>query len=244
MLNYGLIVEQAPLQTYGAALAFSPAKSEVKIQFWTEKSPYISSVKGIKENWNACQQTLEGHNDSVSGMAFSADGGRLASASRDGTVRLWNTATGKCERTLEGHNDWVNGVAFSIDGGRLASASDDKTVQLWNTATGKCERTLEADTIIKSFSFSTDGQYLQTDRGLLDLYPGASHISPHQVQSTPNIFISENWVNRNGQRLLWLPPDYRAIACSAFYKNLTVLGYASGQVTFLEFASSEADTRI
>ncbi len=70
-------------------------------------------------------------------MAFSPDGQRLASASLDQTVKIWDTATGKELFTLKGHAGWVRTVAFSPDGQRLASASDDQTVKIWDSATGK-----------------------------------------------------------------------------------------------------------
>ena len=65
-------------------------------------------------------------------MAFSPDGARLASASFDQTVKVWDAATGQELRTLMGHTEWVNGVAFSPDGARLASASRDGTVAVYD----------------------------------------------------------------------------------------------------------------
>ena len=71
-------------------------------------------------------------------VAFSPDGQRLATASRDNTVRLWDADTGQpVGDPLTGHSDWVCSVAFSPDGHRLASASADNTVRLWDADTGQ-----------------------------------------------------------------------------------------------------------
>ena len=56
-------------------------------------------------------------------MAFSPDGKRLASASGDQTVKVWDATSGQEMLTLKGHTDAVMSVAFSPDGKRLASAS-------------------------------------------------------------------------------------------------------------------------
>jgi tetratricopeptide (TPR) repeat protein len=65
-------------------------------------------------------------------VAFSADGRRIASASSDETLKVWDAAGGQELLTLRGHMDAVNGVAYSADGRRIASASEDQTVKVWD----------------------------------------------------------------------------------------------------------------
>src|SRR5271157_5561593 len=77
-------------------------------------------------------RTLEGHSESVLGVAVSADGRRAVSASRDHTLKVWNVESGRELRTLEGHFDFVFGVAVSGDGRRAVSASRDHTLKVWD----------------------------------------------------------------------------------------------------------------
>src|SRR5262249_15945917 len=73
----------------------------------------------------------------VYSVAFSPDGTRLASASQDHTVKVWDTGTGQEVLTLKSHTDDVSSVAFSHDGARLASGSEDHTVKIWDAGTGQ-----------------------------------------------------------------------------------------------------------
>ena len=77
---------------------------------------------------------LSGHSHWVLSVAWSPDGTKLASGSRDKTVRIWEAATGKQLWQLRGHTDVVRSVCFSSDGKEL-SGSDDSTVRNWDPAT-------------------------------------------------------------------------------------------------------------
>ena len=61
-------------------------------------------------------RTLTGHTATVYSVAFSSDGKLVASASLDGTIRLWGAATGETVRTLQGEKSQnATDVAFSAD---------------------------------------------------------------------------------------------------------------------------------
>ncbi|MCI0741292.1 MAG: WD40 repeat domain-containing protein [Gemmataceae bacterium] len=68
----------------------------------------------------------------VYALGFAKDGNTVASASRDGVVRIWQYRTGKVVRILKGHDGAVKTVAFSPDGKLVASAGADKFIRLWD----------------------------------------------------------------------------------------------------------------
>jgi len=86
----------------------------------------------LTEQWSSPVQQ-----GAVRSVAFSPDGRRVASASDDKMVRIWDSTTGKEIFLLRGHTDSVWSVAFSPDGQYIASASRDKTIRIWEATSGK-----------------------------------------------------------------------------------------------------------
>jgi WD40 repeat protein len=80
---------------------------------------------------------LDGHTAGVRRVEFSPDGRRLLSCGLDGSIRLWDTETGREVRRFEGHDDRVDCISFRADGRRFLSASWDGTIRLWDVGTGK-----------------------------------------------------------------------------------------------------------
>jgi WD40 repeat protein len=75
--------------------------------------------------------TLRGHAGRVTGVAINPDGTILATSGVDGTVRLWDMATGEQILTLTGHSLAVTGVDFSPDGRYLVASGSDGTVRVY-----------------------------------------------------------------------------------------------------------------
>ena len=117
-------------------------------------------------------KSFKGHTYGTTSVAFSPDGGTLASGGRDGVIRLWDVATGTQINTLQQtkirryHNEIIS-VVFSPDGGTLASGGVDVwsvgggVVRLWNVTTGTQRQVLRGHTTrVTSVAFSRDGSTL------------------------------------------------------------------------------------
>jgi WD40 repeat protein len=81
-------------------------------------------------------RVLQGHATDVWQVAFDGSGQRLASASLDGTVRVWSVAEGRELLILEGHTDNVTGVQFEPGDQRIVSVGNDGTLRIWDAQTG------------------------------------------------------------------------------------------------------------
>ena len=113
-------------------------------------------------------------------MAWSPDGARLLSGGSDGTLRLWEAASGRELAVLEGHKGQVSSVAWSPDGARLLSGGGDGTVRLWEVASGRELAVLEGHKgPVWSVGWSPDGGLWAAGMfGLVLLWPADLQASP------------------------------------------------------------------
>ncbi|KAL7905871.1 WD40-repeat-containing domain protein [Trichoderma velutinum] len=140
--SFGSIIDRAPLQIYAASLLFAPTSSKVRQNFWNECLVDIDSIQGVKSDWDAQWQTLEGHSTHITAFAFSPDSQTVASASEDGMIWLWDVTAGTHRQTLVGHSKRVTEILFSPDSRLITSASMDHTIRLWDATTGSLQQTL------------------------------------------------------------------------------------------------------
>jgi WD40 repeat protein len=220
-------IEGFPLQTYASALMFSPIGSLIRRLFEHEEPEGLRVRAMLSVGWSACLQTLEGHSDTVMSVAFSHDSTRLASASYDSTVKVWDASSGACLQTLKGHSSHVMSVAFSHDSTRLASASSDSTVKIWDTSNGACLQ------MFKSHSNVVSSADLFSILALP--YSDNTSIEHYQLVRQEITISSDNiWVSDNTQKLLWLPTEYRP-GKAAVSGRCVGVGTGSGKVWICRF---------
>ena len=138
------------------AAAFSPAGDKVALACQDHVVYVFDAVTGL-------MQHLRGHTDQVFRIAFSPRGDWLASAGRDGKIRLWRIGEdgAHVQRVLQKVEGAIIGVSFSPDGKTLASGGEDRTVRFWDVDSGEIRMALEGHKDeIRSVRFSPDGRVL------------------------------------------------------------------------------------
>ncbi len=139
-------------------LCFGPNGKQLATahEFWGNRAVIWDSVS------HTVQSRLEGHREIVSGLAYSPDGQRIATASFDKTVKVWDATKGLELFSIKGHTEPVWSVAYHPDGTRLATVSKDETVRIWDSSNGRELTSLKAQgsTAQSVIQFSPDGDCL------------------------------------------------------------------------------------
>ena len=125
-------------------------------------------VRGIrKKAWkylNSCYVNhsmiwrIKAHTKEINAVAFSPNGKIIASASKDQSIKLWDSKTGKLIKTFAGHEHFVNSLCFDPTGKILLSGSEDNTIVAWSISRGRILQKFTGHSApVTSVHFSPDG---------------------------------------------------------------------------------------
>jgi WD40 repeat protein len=177
--------------------------------------------------FQAAHLTLKGHTGFVTSVCFSPDGRRLASASQDQTIKVWDAQTGQEQLTLKGHTNVATSVCFSPDGRRLASASgmfgQPGEVKVWDAQTGQELRTLHGHTgPFWCVCFSPDGRHLASasQDQTVKVWDAQTGQEQRTLQG-----------HRKGVKCVCFSPDGRRLASASWDQTVKVWDAQTGQVT-------------
>ncbi len=127
-------------------------------QYWA-----AANQRGEVRVWHEAGQTLHlgwrAHTDSVWGLAFSPDERTLASGSSDGSVKLWDVASGALLWS-SWQTKGITCLALSPDGSLLASGGLDGTVRLWDPKLGTLLQEVPHPDPVIALAWSPDGHLL------------------------------------------------------------------------------------
>ena len=142
---------------------------------------------------------LNTHQQEITSIAFSPDGGRFVSSGqgaltivnvdRTWAAIIWNIETVSQTAILSGHQGLIRDMVWSPDGTRIITAGDDGTVRVWDATTGASLSVVEIGTPVTALAISTNGQFiavgLAESDGRVLLLDGTSYaeVSEYQVTS-------------------------------------------------------------
>ncbi|CAJ0581173.1 unnamed protein product, partial [Mesorhabditis spiculigera] len=181
---------------------------------------------------------LRGHQQGVIALAYSHNGERLASASIDATVKLWDGVMPELPIfTLQGHDHTVSGVAFMPDDKHLVSSSRDGSIRLWDPSNGYCVAVLRCDdTWIRSVRPSPCGTLLASGGNdhKLTIWSMATKEPTHTLHGHEHVVEVVDWVSetfdttKNGKK----PESQMIVASAGRDKKIILWAATTGEMLY------------
>lgn len=215
------------------------------------------------------RMNLRGHEGHVYDAVYSRDGARIATASEDWTVRIWDAATGEeliminvdmpepspeVLRYVPLNLNWINwgvlAVAFSPDGDRLVTGSTLGRLLIWDVATGKLLTTLqEFGTSIFDVSFSADGTLAVSTTGsafhIWDARTGESIMSEEAPSHEAAVKLSQDGQSLSissslGDVTIWSIPERKQIKQLKIAPDTAVVAFSPDASALLTISADGA----
>jgi WD40 repeat protein len=143
-------------------IALHPVDSSIVITGGEDDKAFIWSWKkdGLRATDIVVLHELSGHRDTVTAVGFNFDGTMALTAAYDGTVRIWDTASGECKQILEGPEE-IDWAYWHSKGNAVIAGSTDGTVWMWLAMNGQCLQVFAGhDGGVSAGAFTNDGKFV------------------------------------------------------------------------------------
>ncbi|UKZ59385.1 uncharacterized protein TrAtP1_000693 [Trichoderma atroviride] len=208
-----------------------------------------SASDGYVKIWNiaagVCSATFDDRRSYIRSVAFSHDSTMLAVAVTRPRINIWDVFTGACKLTIPEPGYNLDVVAFSHNSRLLAFMSTQyglidtvSSLNFWNITTGCCVATIRVSELARMrLEFDVTGHSVSTSAGSftlqeatnseVDLVPATDLcISRHGI----GLSEDESWVMWDNDRMIWLPPAYRARYAASSKSTLALWCFHSKMV--------------
>jgi hypothetical protein len=202
VLRHYSTMAEWPLQIYSSAILFTPQTSMIRRENLGKVPSWLKELPEVEEVWSPLIQKLTGHSSSVTAVAFSHDGTQLASASRDQTIKLWDSSLSTLRE-------------FSRIFGAGSTVGPVQTIPFTSHTT--------------SLSWSANASYLNINSGTVELVSTAGN-RRNDITMTELVLSAKNqWIHGNKSPIVRLPWEY-ALTCFDSYEGIIVVGCEDGSL--------------
>ncbi|MCJ1324912.1 hypothetical protein MMC10_001574 [Thelotrema lepadinum] len=224
---------------FAMTIAFSPDNRKIAVSFHSGQI----DIWDIASSSRLCTLGMStGIFKYVDCITFSPDSMRLLSSSGDELqgALLWDVTTGNLITAIEREVDGAlvsSSLAFSASGDYFAINFDDGLTQVWRLTGSSIslQESFYVGSAVGSLSFCDSEPYLESNRGLIKITSEEISRPTHKATTRRNaIFLKGNWITRDGENLLWIPPNYRPRSLS-YRNNILAIAHASGLISFFDF---------